>query len=303
MAPTRPRSSAGTLDLGCHLSIAKGLPATFDLARKVKATCVQVFTRNPRGSSRREVDDAEIADAKARRAIAGVRTLIAHIPYTVNLASPRAHAWAFARQVLHADLRAADRMGADFVVVHPGTHVGEGFDAGLHRIVDAVGHALDGYDGKALLLLEGMAGGGSCIGGTPEELAAILDGLKRDRRVGVCLDSCHLFAAGWDLRTPAAVAACIAAFGSIVGLDRLRCLHLNDSLKPLGSHLDRHARIGQGELGDAGIRSVVTNPFLSRLPMCLETPIDDWTDSAAEIRAVRALAGSRSEVPPAGGSR
>jgi deoxyribonuclease-4 len=290
MPTPRPKAPAVPLDLGCHLSIAKGLPATFDSARKVDATCVQVFTRNPRGSSQREVDDAEIATAKTRRAAAGVRTLVAHIPYTVNLASPRAHAWDFARQVLHADLRAADRMGAQFVVVHPGTHVGDGLDAGLLRIVDAVGHALEGYDGAALLLLEGMAGGGSCIGGTPEELARILDGLHGDPRVGVCLDSCHLFAAGWDLRTPAGVDACLAAFDAAVGLDRVRCLHLNDSLKPLGSHLDRHARIGKGELGEAGIRSVVTHPFLSRLPMCLETPVDDWPDFAEEIRAVRELA-------------
>lgn len=286
-----PPAPAPGLDLGCHLTIAKGLPTTFDLAAKVGATCVQVFTRAPRGGGQRTVDDAEVARAAARRAAAGVRTLVAHIPYTVNLASPKPHAWDFARQVLHADLRHADRLGADLVVVHPGTHGGEGFEAGRRRIVEAVGHALDGYRGRAVLLLEAMAGGGSCVGGTPAELGALLDGLDRDPRVGVCLDSCHLFAAGWDLRTREGADACVAAFDAAVGRDRLRCLHLNDSLKPLGSHLDRHARLGRGHLGEAGIRTVVTHPVLAALPMCLETPVDDWPEYADEIAVARRLAG------------
>ena len=139
-----------------------------------------------------------------------------------------------------------------------------------------------------------LAGGGSCIGGTPGELRAILDGLDGDDRVGVCLDSCHLFASGYDLRTRAGIDDCLAGFDDAVGLHRVACLHLNDSLKPLGSHLDRHARIGRGELGKAGIRAIVTHPFLSRLPMCLETPVGDWPEYADEIRAVRRLRSGRS---------
>lgn len=281
---------AAELDLGCHLSIANGLPATYDLAIELGITCVQVFTRNPRGGSRREIKDAELDLAAERRAASGVRTLIAHIPYTVNLASPRDSAYEFACDVMHADLRHADRMGAQYVVVHPGSHVDGGVDAGTRRIIAALQQTLEGYNGKAMLLLEAMAGGGSCIGGTPEELGTIMRGLDMDQRVGVCLDSCHLFAAGWDLRSASGVDDCLAAFDAAVGIDRLRCMHLNDSLKPLGSHLDRHARIGQGELGEAGICAVVTHPFMSRLPMCLETPVDDWPEYAPEILAVRRIA-------------
>lgn len=279
-----------TLDLGCHLSIAKGLPAMYGQALQVGATCAQIFTRNPRGGARREVGDTELTQAATRRAEAGVRTVIAHIPYTVNPASPRPQALEFARMVLREDLRHADRLGAQWVVFHPGSHVGEGVAAGTRRIVETVRLALDGYAGDAMLLLEGMSGGGSEVGGTPEELAGILDGLDGDPRVGVCLDSCHLFAAGCDLRTRDGINRCLDAFDRAVGLDRVRCLHLNDCKSALGSRKDRHARIGEGELGAEGIRAIVTHPFFAALPLCLETPVDDWPDYAGEIAAVRRLA-------------
>ncbi len=278
-----------SLELGCHLSIAKGLPTMYDQAAKVGATCAQIFTRNPRGGAQRTIDDDELARAAIRRAAAGVRTVIAHIPYTVNPASPRPQALEFARMVLHDDLRHADRLGAQFVVFHPGSHVDAGVEAGTARIVETVRLALDGYDGDAIPLLEGMSGGGSEIGGTPEELRAILDGLDGDPRVGVCLDSCHLFAAGWDLRTRDGVDRCLEAFDRVLGLDRVRCLHLNDCKTPLGSHKDRHAKIGQGEIGADGIRAIVTHPFFAALPLCLETPVDDWPEYADEIDAVRRL--------------
>lgn len=281
---------ASPLNLGCHLSIAKGLPAMYDQALQVGATCAQIFTRNPRGGARRSIDDAELAQAATRRAAAGVKTVIAHIPYTVNPASPRQNALDFARMVLREDLRHADRLDAQFVVFHPGSHVDSGVQAGTRRIVETIRHALDDYDGQAMLLLEGMSGGGSEIGGSPEELRAILDGLDGDPRVGVCLDSCHLFAAGWDLRTRDGIDRCLRAFDQAVGLDRIRCLHLNDCKSPLGSHKDRHAKIGQGELGEEGIRQVVTHPFFATLPLCLETPVDDWPEYEAEIAAVRRLA-------------
>lgn len=284
-----PPSDSPTLDLGCHLSIAKGLPAMYDQALAVGATCAQIFTRNPRGGARREVDDAELAQSATRRAAAGVRTVIAHIPYTVNPASPREHALEFARMVLRDDLRHADRLGAQFVVFHPGSHVDAGVAEGTRRIVETVRLALDGYDGDAMLLLEGMSGGGSEIGGTPDELRAIVDGLDGDRRVGVCLDSCHLFAAGWDLRTRDGIDRCLDAFDRALGLDRIRCLHLNDCKSALGSRKDRHAKIGEGELGAEGIRQVVTHPFFATLPLCLETPVDDWPEYQAEIAAVRRL--------------
>ncbi len=277
------------LNLGCHLSIAKGLPKMYEMAALLGATCAQVFTRNPRGGKRREIEDAEIEQANALRQQNGFKTLICHIPYTVNPASPRNEVWAFAKQVLRDDLRHADRFGGDFVVFHPGSHVNSGLEAGISRIVETIKVALDDYDGHAILCLEHMAGGGSLIGSDPTELAAILEALNWDERLGICIDTCHLFAAGFDVRTKEAIDATLEQFDRTVGVGRIKCVHLNDSLTPLGSKKDRHALIGQGELGVAGIKAVVTHPVLSKLPLCLETPVERDTDYAAEMDAVRAL--------------
>lgn len=275
--------------LGAHLSIAGGLPAAMELCHGLGGNAFQFFTRNPRGGRQRQMPDAEIQSGNARRAELDVRSLVGHFPYTVNLASPKPEAYAFARQTLHEDLRWGDRMGASVLVVHPGSHVGEGVEAGIERIVAALRHALDGYDGNTKLLLETMSGQGSEVGYDPEHLRTILAELDWHPALGVCLDSCHLFAAGYDLRTPDGVDAMVGAFERLVGLERIHCLHLNDSKTPLGSHRDRHEKIGRGELGPGGIRSVVTHPFLVTLPIVLETPIEAVEEYADEIKAVRAL--------------
>lgn len=277
------------MNLGAHLTISDGLAAAMELCRSIGADNFQFFTRNPRGGKQRAMTDGEIAEGRARREALGVRSLIGHFPYTVNLASPKPDAYGFARDTLRADLRWGDRMGADVLVVHPGSHVGEGVAAGIERIIAAVRHALEGYSGRTCLLLETMAGQGSEIGQSPAEIRAILEGCDWHPALGVCLDSCHLFAAGFDLRTPAGVNEMVEAFARAVGLDRIRCLHLNDSKAPVGSHKDRHELIGKGELGADGIRAVVTHPFLRTLPICLETPVNDYPEYAGEIKAVQAL--------------
>jgi deoxyribonuclease-4 len=212
------------------------------------------------------------------------------MPYTVNLASPKPSAWEFAKMCLFEDLRWADRAGVDVVVLHPGSHVGEGVAAGIERIVEAARPALEGYTGRTRLLFESMSGMGSEVGGRPEEIGTIIARLDRHPALGVCLDSCHQFASGFDLRTPAGVDALVAAWGDAVGLDRIGAMHLNDSKTGLESHKDRHELIGKGLLGEAGIRAVVTHPFLSTLPLCIETPVDDYADYAGEIARVREIA-------------
>ena len=277
------------LNLGCHLSIAKGLPKMYEMAAFLEASCAQVFTRNPRGGKRREIEDAEIEQANDLRRQNGFNTLICHVPYTVNPASPRVEALNFAKQVLRDDLRHADRFGGDFVVFHPGSHVNIGLEAGIGRIVETIKAALDDYDGHAILCLEHMAGGGSVIGSDPAELAAILEALNWDERLGICIDTCHLFAAGFDVRTKEAIDATLEQFDKTVGVGRIKCVHLNDSLTPLGSKKDRHAMIGKGELGLAGIKAVVSHPVLSILPLCLETPVEKDTDYATEMESIRML--------------
>lgn len=277
------------LNLGCHLSIAKGLPKMYEMAAFLEASCAQVFTRNPRGGKRREIEDAEIEQANDLRRQNGFNTLICHVPYTVNPASPRVEALNFAKQVLRDDLRHADRFGGDFVVFHPGSHVNSGLEAGIGRIVETIKEALNHYDGHAILCLEHMAGGGSVIGSDPTELAAILEALNWDERLGICIDTCHLFAAGFDVRTKEAIDATLEQFDKTVGVGRIKCVHLNDSLTPLGSKKDRHAMIGKGELGLAGIKAVVSHPVLSILPLCLETPVEKDTDYATEMESIRML--------------
>jgi deoxyribonuclease-4 len=261
----------------------------YEMAAFLEASCAQVFTRNPRGGKRREIEDAEIEQANDLRRQNGFNTLICHVPYTVNPASPRVEALNFAKQVLRDDLRHADRFGGDFVVFHPGSHVNSGLEAGIGRIVETIKAALDDYDGHAILCLEHMAGGGSVIGSDPAELAAILEALNWDERLGICIDTCHLFAAGFDVRTKEAIDATLEQFDKTVGVGRIKCVHLNDSLTPLGSKKDRHAMIGKGELGLAGIKAVVSHPVLSILPLCLETPVEKDTDYATEMESIRML--------------
>lgn len=275
--------------LGAHLTITAGLAAAMDLCVELGGNTFQFFTRNPRGGKQRDMTDAEIDEGNERRAALEVRALVGHFPYTVNLASPKPDAYRFARDVLYQDLRWGDRIGADVLVVHPGSHVGEGVDAGIERIAGAVRHALDGYTGRTRLLLETMSGQGSEVGYDPGHLRRIFEAVDWHPALGVCLDSCHLFAAGFDLRTPDGVAGMVETFDRVIGLDRIGCLHLNDSKTPLGSHRDRHELIGKGHLGRAGIRAVLEDPFLQTLPVVLETPVNDIREYGDEIRAVREI--------------
>lgn len=277
--------------IGAHLTIAQGLPAAMQLCRDLGGSTFQFFTRNPRGGKQREMGEEEIARGNRLRRELGIQTLVGHFPYTVNLASPKPSAYGFAVQTLHADLRWGDRMGADVLVVHPGSHVGEGVDAGIERIVAAMHSALDGYVGQTKLLLETMSGQGSEVGSEPAHLRRIFAALDWHPTLGICLDSCHLFAAGFDLRTPDGVAATLQAFADAGLQERIHCLHLNDSKAALGSHRDRHELIAQGELGEAGVRAVLAEPFIRTLPIVLETPVNDLSEYAGEIARTRDLAG------------
>lgn len=281
--------------IGAHLTIAGGLVSAFQLAHSIGGSTFQFFTRNPRGGAQRAMPDSEIAEAAAVRERFGIKALVGHFPYTVNLASPKANAYEFAVQTLYNDLRWGDRMGADVLVVHPGSHVGEGEEAGIGRIVAAIAHALEGYQGRTRLLLETMSGQGTEIGWRPEHHRAIFEALGWPKALGICMDSCHLFAAGFDLRTSAGVDAMLQEWDDAVGLDRVGCLHLNDSKVGLGAHKDRHELLTRGHLGVEGIQSVITHPFFQQegLPICIETPVGEHAGFADEIALVRSLAGQR----------
>lgn len=276
--------------IGAHLTISDGLVSAFELAQSIGAGTFQFFTRNPRGGKQRAMPESEIEEAHAAKERLGIKALVGHFPYTVNLASPKASAYEFAVQTLRSDLRWGDRMGADVLVVHPGSHVGDGEEAGIERIIRAIAHALEGYGGRTRLLLETMTGQGTEVGWRPEHHRAIFEGLGWPRALGICMDACHLFAAGWDLRTPDGVERMLAEWDEAVGLDRVGCLHLNDSKVELGARKDRHELLTRGHLGVDGIRNMIRHPFFQRLPICIETPVGDYREFAGEIALARQLA-------------
>ena len=237
-------------------------------AEKIGANTFAYFTRNPRGSKAKQEDSADAAAAMARLREMGFGRLVAHGAYTMNLCTADPEARAFACDVLCDDLRRMAALPGQSYNFHPGSHVGQGAQAGIGYIAAALKKALEpGY--PVTVLLETMAGKGSEIGGTFEELKAILDAVGSDQ-VGVCLDTCHVWDAGYDIAHD--LDGVLAEFDRVIGLDRLCALHLNDSKNPMGSHKDRHACIGQGYLGLNTFRAVVTHPALAGKPMILETP-------------------------------
>lgn len=273
--------------LGAHLTIARGLPEAARLAVRVGANTFQYFTRNPRGGAVRRMTPEEIAEWERLREEYDIRPVVGHLPYTVNLAAAKSETWEFARRVLAEDLARAASYGAEFLVVHPGSHLGDGVQAGLERIVRALAAVWEGFSGPTVLLLETMAGQGSEVGYEPEQLGEIIRRLGSPPGIGVCLDSCHMFAAGFDLRTPAGVEEALARLDAAVGLDRVRALHLNDSKIPLGGRKDRHEMLGRGHLGDEGLAALLAHPFIRGLPLLIETPVADYLEYADEIRRAR----------------
>ncbi len=285
--------------IGAHLSISAGLPAAGRQALALGANTFGFHTRNPRGGAARTIGADELAEWRRFQAEHAMGPLVGHLPYVVNLGSERS-IWDFGVRVVAEDLLRCHAFGAAAIVLHPG-HVPEAErPQGLERVAAGVRAALAqaGPD-RCHLLLEGMAGQTGEVGATPGELGAVLDLVGRPDGLGVCLDTCHLFAAGWDLRTTEGIDAMLAAFDASVGRAWIGALHLNDSKFPLGSHRDRHARLGQGELGEAGLGAILAHPFLSGLPLIIETPVEKTEMYAEEIATARRLA-SKGAAPCAG---
>ena len=270
--------------IGCHLSTTGGYCATVKTALSIGADTFAFFTRNPRGSKAKKENPADAARAAAMLREAGFGPLVAHGAYTMNLCTADAEARAFAAEILSDDLRRMALLPGNYYNFHPGSHVGQGVEAGIDYISAALRQALShGYPVK--VLLETMAGKGSEIGGRFEELKAIIDAVGSPM-VGVCLDTCHVYDGGYDIVND--LDGVLGEFDRIIGLDRLWALHLNDSKNPFASHKDRHACIGEGSLGEATFRAVVNHPSLRDKPMILETP-NELPGYAREIKLLREL--------------
>jgi len=272
------------LTVGCHLSASKGYAAMARQAIQLDANTFAFFTRNPRGSSAKAENPKDEALARTLLSENGFGPLVAHGAYTMNLCTADAEARAFAAFVLADDLRRMAALPGNFYNFHPGSHVGQGTEAGIACIAQALRKALE-PDYPVTVLLETMAGKGSEIGGRFEELRAILDAVG-SARVGVCMDTCHVYDGGYDIVND--LDGVLAEFDRVIGLDRLKALHLNDSKNPFASHKDRHERIGKGSLGVETFRKIVNHPALRGKPMILETP-NELPGYAQEIALLRTL--------------
>jgi len=255
--------------LGAHVSISGRLYDAVPRAQALGCECLQIFFGSPRQWRLVSYPADELEEFRRRRDAARLDPLVAHTSYLINLASPDPHLYRRSVVSLVHTLQGMDALGGLAAITHIGSPLGTPWPDARARIAWALRAALR-ESARAMVLLEGSAGGS--LGGTFEQLREILDETGERRRLGICLDTAHLFAAGWDLRAPAGVDAMVRAVGRVIGLRRLQALHLNDSKAPLGSHLDRHENIGEGEIGRAGFRAILTHPTLKDLPGFIETP-------------------------------
>ena len=274
------------MHIGCHLSSSKGFAAMGRQALELGADTFQFFTRNPRGSRAKDLDEADAAALTALMAEHRFAPVVAHAPYTLNLCGAREENRAFALETMADDLRRLEHLPGQLYNFHPGSHVGQGEETGTALIAAGL-NVLLRPDQTTTVLLETMSGKGSEVGGSFESLRAILDRVELGEKVGVCLDTCHVWDAGYDIA--ADLDGVLAEFDRIIGLDRLRAVHLNDSKNPLGSRKDRHACIGEGCIGLEALVRVVRHPALRDLPFCLETP-NDLAGYAREIALLRRAA-------------
>lgn len=297
------------MEFGAHVSSAGGIDTAIDRIAAIGGDCVQVFTQSPRMWRQTAHSPAAVERLKRRRVEAGVGGLVCHALYLCNLAAPDDLVYERSVAALSATVDTAQAIGADAVIFHVGSHLGAGLDAGLARVVSALGAVLEHATADTWLLMENSAGAGGTIGRSIPELATLLDALGRHPRLGICLDSCHLYASGYDVTDRAALRELVAEVDATIGLDRLRALHVNDSATPLGSNRDRHANVGAGELGERGCAAFLSAPAFEGLPCVLETPGEGRSGPSAEEVAfarklrTRGLAARRRGASRAAGAR
>ena len=260
------------LTIGCHMSVAKGFEKMGLTAVKIGANTLQFFTRNPRGSKAKELDQKDIAAFRLLMNEHHFGKILAHAPYTLNPASSNGHTREFALETLRDDLIRMESLPGNYYNFHPGSHVGSGVQTGIDLISDALNQILFPNQ-STIVLLETMAGKGSEIGGSFQELRRIIDGVELQEKLGICLDTCHVYSAGYDIVNN--LDAVLEQFDSVLGLERLHAIHLNDSMTPFSSFKDRHETIGKGSLGKQAFINIINHPSLREVPFFLETPRDD----------------------------
>lgn len=273
------------LTIGCHLSASEGFLAMGKTALSIGANTFQFFTRNPRGSKAKAIDPDDAAAFLALAQANGFGRLVAHAPYTINPCSKTERTREFARMTLADDLKRMEYLPGNYYNFHPGSHTEQGMEVGISQIAETL-NAILKPEQHTTVLLETMSGKGSEVGGRFEELREILDRVALNTQMGVCMDTCHISDAGYDIASD--IDGVLTEFDRVIGLERLKAVHINDSMNPLGAHKDRHARIGEGYLGEAAFGRIINHPALRDLPFILETP-NDLAGYAREIERLKEL--------------
>lgn len=271
------------LNIGCHLSVSKGYHNMGKEALKINANTFQFFTRNPRGSKAKEIDSKDVELLSELMSENHFAPILAHASYTLNACSASENTRNFAKEIMEDDLKRLEILPCSMYNFHPGSHVGQGSLTGINYIVSMLNDILK-PEQTTIVLLETMSGKGTEVGRTFEELQQIIDGVKLKDKLGVCLDTCHVNDAGYDIVNN--LDGVLEEFDEVIGLNRLRAIHLNDSMNPLGSHKDRHEKIGEGSIGFDTMIRIINHPKLHHLPFYLETP-NDISGYEKEIQLLR----------------
>lgn len=283
------------LRLGVHVSVAGGIERAVSRAQEKGCDAFQIFSSNPRGWLSSPISRLSAERFVSSLSQSGLFPAVDHMPYLPNLASARDEVYQKSVQALALELDRCRILGVSYLITHLGSHLGAGRESGMERIVSALEAALEGESGRTVLLLENSSGTRNSVGSSFQEIASIIDSLPQEKeRIGVCLDTCHLHAAGYDLRSSQALESVLEQFRDCIKMEHLRLIHLNDCRGGLGAHLDRHEHIGLGQIGEEGFRAVLSHPALSGLPMILETPQDSRRDDLGNLETARHLA-SRGE--------
>lgn len=272
--------------IGCHLSASKGFLHMGKEAVALGGNTFQFFTRNPRGGAAKAIDEKDVESFKAFAKENGIHVILAHAPYTLNACSADESTREFAKNTFADDLKRMEYVPGNMYNFHPGSHVGQGVEVGIEFIAEALNEVLS-KEQTTTVLLETMAGKGSEIGRNFEELKQIIDKVTVKEKLGVCLDTCHVNDAGYDIINN--LDGVLKEFDEIIGLDRLKAIHINDSMNPIGSHKDRHQKIGKGTIGLDALARIINHPKLRKLPFYLETPQEDIIGYAKEIELLRNL--------------
>jgi len=274
--------------VGVHVSIAGSVDLAVDRAKKAGCDVFQMFSRNPRGWGFLPLSK-ESCDTFRSKIRSSHLLPVDHMPYLPNLASPKSEIYDKSVAALTSELERCSLLGIPYLVTHLGHHLGDGIAGGRERVVRAINTALEVSDNSVMLLLENTAGEKNSVGSTFEHIRAIMDGINFQNRIGICFDTCHAFASGYELRTESGIRETITQFDNAIGIHNLKMIHLNDTKGDLGSRLDRHEHIGMGYLGEGAFRLILHHPVLSALPLICETPVDERRDDVGNIEKVREL--------------